>query len=379
MKIPQQIRVLSRRYDESIYSKLSLLQLIDCIVDHGDRLALEEIHNRPLFSVNRNLYFPLVAYLDRQREFAAGILSNSRNAAQISEMAYDLTLLKFSELPNESNEKKGLKVERRGTNCRFYFNAIRNTINSSYQADPPGGELEREARAAKILQRYVNRHFRFSIYEALRKSDPFWSRYYWRINDMQICVRLPVFLKGRQRQEWLENNIDNPDPEKSGETKRIQEIINRNFVTEGFTSFDEDAVDDSLDPEAKFWSKVDEYHGITLSTMVAKEKAMNIHKQRPSIQKIGESQLKKMILKIFNELPNDDYKDVNIARSFGLSKATFSRFAGSKWNQNDSQIPDLWQNTAQILSKHTMFMELAEKVGIWEKVKSIAKKSTKRI
>ena len=84
--------------------------------------------------------------------------------------------------------------------------------------------------------------------------------------------------------------------------------------------------------------------------------------------------LKKMILQIFNELPNDEYEDTKIASAFGLSKATFSRFAGSKWNENDSQIPDLWLNTAQILSKHEIFMELAEKAGIWEKVQHILNK-----
>jgi hypothetical protein len=86
-----------------------------------------------------------------------------------------------------------------------------------------------------------------------------------------------------------------------------------------------------------------------------------------------------MILQIFDELPNDNYKDARIAREFNLSKATFSRFAGSKWSQNDSQIPDLWLNTAQIISKHDIFKELAEKAGLWEKVKSAANENSAKI
>jgi len=328
MKIPQRIRALSRRYDESIYSKLSILQLIDCVVDHGDRLALEEIHNRPLFVVmHHNLYLPLVAYLYRRKEFMAGILSNSQNATEISEMAYDLTILKFSKLPDENSKKADLKVKLGRTNCRLYFDAIRKAIKSSYRADPPDGELEREARAAKILQMYVNRHFRFSTYEALRKADRFWSRYYWRVNGAQICVKLPVFLTGKKRQEWLEKNVENPDPNCPGETERIQEIINRNFAKERYSPFDEDEADPSFNTESLFWSKIDEYHGIMLSKVVAQEKAMNIHRQRPKIQNLGKSKLEKMILHIFDNLPNDDYKDVEIARAFNLSKATFSRFA----------------------------------------------------
>jgi hypothetical protein len=267
--------------------------------------------------------------------------------------------------------------------CRSYFRAIQLSVNKSYQADPPAGELEREARAATILQRFLNRHFRFSINEALRKTDRFWTRYYWRIgNEAQICVKLPVVLAGRRRCEWLEKNIDNPDPKRPGEAKRIQEIINRKFTRERFTVFE--AANASLDPEkndpeSKFWSKEDEHHGIMLSKVVAKEKVMTIHRQRPKIQNLGKSKLEKMILQIFDDLPNDDYKDVKIARAFNLSKATFSRFAGSKWNQNDSEIPDLWQNTAKILSEHTIFRELAEKAGVWEKVKSITNKNTQRI
>jgi hypothetical protein len=257
------------------------------------------------------------------------------------------------------------------------------SVNRSYQADPPAGELEREARAAKILQRYVNKHFRFSIYEGLRKADRFWTRYYWRIGgEDQICVKLPVVLAGSNRKRWLENNVDNPDPKRHGEAKRIQEIINRKFIREMFTPFE--AVGASLDPEkndpeSKFWSKEDEHHGIMLSKVVAKEKVMTIHRQRPKIQNLGKSKLEKMILQIFDDLPNDDYKDVKIARAFSLSKATYSRFAGSKWNQNDSEIPDLWQNTAKILSEHTIFREMAEKAGVWEKVKSITNKNTQRI
>jgi hypothetical protein len=318
----------------------------------------------------------LIQYLNWLQELAASRLSNIRNSDEISEIAYDLAVTKFSELPNEKEE--GMK--RRGAGCRLYFRAIQLSVNKSYQADPPAGELEREARAATILQRYLNRHFRFSIYEALRKTDRFWTRYYWRIGDeAQICVKLPVVLAGRRRCEWLEKNIDNPDPKRPGEAKRIQEIINRKFTRERFTPLE--AASASLDPEkndpeTKFWAKAKELHGIMLSKVVAKEKVMNIHRQRPKIKNLGKSKLEKMILQIFDDLPNDDYKDVKIARAFNLSKATFSRFAGSKWSQNDSQIPDLWLNTAQIISKHDIFRELAEKAGVWEKVKSAANKSS---
>jgi len=375
MNTPQLFRLSDSQSGMSPYSRMSLMRLFNFIVEDSDGLALEEVHNRPLF-LAKGALLRLIQYLNWLRELAANRLLDIRNSDEISEIAYDLAVTKFSELPNEKEE--GMK--RRGAGCRLYFRAIQLSVNRSYQADPPAGELERETRAAKILQRYVNRHFRFSIYEALRIADRFWSRYYWRIGgEDQICVKLPVVLAGSKRRAWLEKNIDNPDPKRPGEAKRIQEIINRKFIREMFTPFE--AVSASLDPEkndpeTKFWSKEDEHNGIMLSKVVAKEKAINIRKQRPAVRKLGKSKLKKMILQIFDDLQNDDYKDVKIARAFNLSKATFSRFAGSKWRQNDSQIPDLWLNTAQIISKHDIFRELAEKAGVWEKVKLAANKSS---
>jgi len=379
MKLPQKFHLTSGHSQTTKYSEFPLLQLIDCIVDYGDRRALREIHNRPLFVINSNMYLPLVAYLDRRREFSVGKLSNSQNTTEISEMAYDLSLRKFSELPDENNEKDDLKLKLGSTDCRLYFNAIRTTIKNSYQTDPPSGELEREARAAKMMQRYVNRHFRFSIYEALRKADRFWTRYFWKVKDAQVCVKLPVFLTGRKRREWLEKNIESPDPKSPGEAERIQKIINRNFAKERYSPFDGDEADPSFDIETIFWSKIDEYYGIMLSKIVAREKAINIHRQRPKIRNLGKIKLEKMILQIFDDLKGGEYKDVEIARAFHLSKATFSRFAGSKWSRNDSQIPDLWLNTAYIISKHAVFKELAEKAGIWERVNSVAIKSAQRM
>jgi hypothetical protein len=375
MKTTQLFHVSGHQKEESIYSTLPLRRLFDRIVDVSDLLALEEVHNRPLFSAKGTL-LRLIQYINWLRELAASRLSNIRNSDEISEIAYDLAVAKFSELPNEQEEG----VKRRGTDCRLYFRAVRMSVDSSYQTSPPAGELAQEARAATILQKYLNRHFRYSLFEGFRRADRFWSMYNWNLSGgAQISLKLPVSLAGGDRKRWLEKNIEDPDPKRPGEAKRIQEIINRKFIREMFMPFE--AVGDSLDPEkndpeTKFWSEEDEYHGIMLSKVVAKEKAMNIHRQRPKIKNLGKSKLEKMILQIFDDLPNDDYKDVKIARAFNLSKATFSRFAGSKWSQNNPKIPDLWLNLSQVIANHKIFIEMAEKAGVWEKVKSAANKSS---
>lgn len=80
-----------------------------------------------------------------------------------------------------------------------------------------------------------------------------------------------------------------------------------------------------------------------------------------------------MIITIFDALYREKFEDNRIAKAFGLSKATFSRFAGSKWFTNlesgAAHIPDLWMNTAKMLATTPDFMELATAAGILPKLK----------
>jgi hypothetical protein len=267
--------------------------------------------------------------------------------------------------------RKGKKisniVKQEGSNCRLYFKAVLDRTNQSFKTKPPTGELEQEARVSKILQGFVRRHFYLSWLEAARNSNPFWSRYYWNVKNHKICVWLPVSLKGRKRREWLEQNIKNIDLSRPQERQRIQAIINRKFVRERFVPYNEaiDTGHDEISPIQVDWEKTS---GMSLAQIVAEEKALNIQKQRPSIRALGETQLRKMILQIFDDIRYDDYKDGKVAKNFGLTKATFSRFAGSRWRQIDSSIPDLWRNTAQMLKEHPIFRQVVKDMGFWDQV-----------
>jgi hypothetical protein len=84
--------------------------------------------------------------------------------------------------------------------------------------------------------------------------------------------------------------------------------------------------------------------------------------------------LKRLILRIFKDLSGGKYEDKKVARRFGLSKATFSRFAGSRWLTTQSAVPDLWRNTAEVLSTHPIFKEVAINTGFWEQVQSALKR-----
>jgi hypothetical protein len=366
----------------SFYKSLSLVELITRIVDAGDRYALEEFHNnRTVFCYKKGQALRLIEYLDRLRESATKRSWPSRNAFEVADKAYDMTLDKFNNLPGKTKscaaqgENIGHDVKQVGSNCCLYFKAFLNHINTSFTAKPPVGELEQEARASKSLQGLVRRNFYFSLLEAVRGTNPLWSRYYWNVNNHKICVWLPVSLKGRKRQQWLEKNISDPNPLRPGERQRVQAIINRKMIRESIVSFDDTI---KIKNEKNTFQLLDWKATSSLAKAVAEEKAINIQQQRRSIRALGKTNLKKMIIKIFEDISYDDYKDSETAKHFGLTKATFSRFAGSRWNQTGSSIPDLWRNTAQVLKDHPIFRQVAKDAGFWGKVVTTVERSAIR-
>jgi hypothetical protein len=114
MRTTQLFPVSDHCREESIYSKLPLALLFSLIQVLGDRLALEEVHDRPLFLAEGAL-LRLIHYINWLRELAVSGFSNIRNPDEISEMAYGLTVAKFSELLNEQDHSM---ERRRGKSCR---------------------------------------------------------------------------------------------------------------------------------------------------------------------------------------------------------------------------------------------------------------------
>jgi hypothetical protein len=358
------------------YRNLPLMKLVQEIVDKGDRLALEEFHNnRTLFRYSEGPPLRFSDYLNELRESTARELWLAPNVFEVADQAYDLTLDKFNNFPGKkessfkAQDEIGGNMKRKGADCRLYLNVFLKRAACSFATNPPSSHIEEEARAAKMMQGLVRRHFYFSLLEALRQANPFWSRYNWMVQGDKICVWLPVSLAGRDRRRWLENNIDNPDPLREGERERIQSIIYKKLVREKFVGLGEDT-EDSSGEEFLPSSNPDKTFGASLAETVAREKAMNINRQRRSIRALGKKRLKHLILRIFEAISCDEYKDGKAARDCGLSKSTFSRFAGSRWLEAKTAIPDLWRNTAEVLSTHPALKEVAISTGAWKQVQS---------
>jgi hypothetical protein len=351
-------------------------------VKESDPLALKEFHNnRTVFRFRsgekREMRF--IEFMNGLCERVEKDKSLGRQAFEIAAKAYDLTLDKFSNLPGQPSSplKADLDKDRAerggGSDCRYYYKAYLARITKLFKNKPPASQIEAEEREALCMQGLVRNHFYKSQLEAMRRLYTFWSRYTWIINGGAIRVWLPVFIRGRKRGEWLAKNITDPDPKSPNEKQRIQRMINEKLVFQAM----EGQLEDLADPDTEqnqIWSKTEEQFGISLAIVVADEKAKNIHEQRRSIRNLGEEKLKHLILRIFEDIKYDDYQDKEIATDFGLSKATFSRFAGSDWAKTKSMIPDLWLNTAKILSHHDGFREVALETGYLKEVETTLEK-----
>ena len=113
-----------------------------------------------------------------------------------------------------------------------------------------------------------------------------------------------------------------------------------------------------------------------LPRTVAEEKVGSIASQRPAVQDLGARKLRRHILHIFDDLAKDSYEPGRIADEIGLSRATMSRFAGSRWSgriTDDMQgpVPDLWLNTAKMLATDERFMRIVRSAGLSERIEQV--------
>lgn len=370
--------VITSGSDEPLfYHGLSLAQLAQRIVGQDDLLALSEFHNhRTPFRTTGRGGLRFIEFLDELREGPTSYRLLGSGANQ-RERAFDLTVDKFTNLP--SRRFGGKPVKRGGADCRYYFQAFLDCFEMTKDQRGITDPLRQEALAASLLQGGVVRQFYLSCLEARRNGNPTVSRYSWHVDHGVLSLWMPVSMSGWGRRQWLLANVTDADPSRPGERQRVQGLIDRLLNMPKVERLDEGVHqtaggNDSGDAASAWLEREATVHG--LAKIVADEKAQNISRQRPAIRAIGRRPLKKMILRIFDDLSRDQYEEGKLARAFGLSKATFSRFAGSQWGSGDSgRIPDLWANTAQTLAAHRPFVEAAQEAGIWQRVQDTLARS----
>ena len=359
------------------YQSMAVTELVERIVKSSDRLALREFHDhRTLFRLRGGRPMLLAEFVEALRSTSWAVMITGHRH-DVLERAYDITIDKFTSLP-ENLDIAEIQITT-SPDCRYYFRAFLQLMMKWIQDNPAMIPLKKEIKAAQILQHLVVRHFRFSCMEAKRSSNLSRSRYAWHVNGGVIYVQMPNQVRGRQRRIWLDANVENPNPTRPDEKHRVQEIIDKRLGVPKHESLGDNEYhvshqDTSNTPIASLIQKEINVQG--LAEVVAGEKAENLHSQRPAIRSLGRAKLKKLILRIFENLSEGHHAENKLADEFGLSKATYSRFAGSHWKGGSAvKPPDLWKNVALTLARHEAFMEIAEEAGVWKDIERILQES----
>jgi hypothetical protein len=358
-----------------MYRHSSLLKLAELIAHNGDSQALRELHeNRSVFYHHDGGPLRLAEFVDRLRQSRPAWRWCGRRL-DILDGAYDLTINKFSHLPDVKENDAQLK--QKGSDCRLYYAAyIRHAIKK-IETESYDSIVEKEGRMATLLQNFVIHHFRLSCLECNRTGPELTRRYLWKVNGATLSVRMPVQIPGSQCSRWLAENIGDFDLTRPGERLRVQALVDRLAAKQRLFSLDnidKNEVAVSL-PRRSVTEQEVEIKG--LAGAVADEKVGNIAFQRPAIQKLGKNRLKKLIHHIFDSLASGKYEASRIAENAGISQATFSRFAGSRWSSRpeispNTAVPDLWRNTAEALACCPPFVEAAQTAGLWKRIEQIA-------
>lgn len=360
------------------YARSSLMDLIYQIVEGDSGPALREfLEYRRIFHWGPGPTVSLPTYLFALRDASLNRARSPKYRFDIVDRAYDITLDKFSRLPHsisdatDSSATSAAAAPGGGIDCRNYYRAFltyyakRNTEHLS--------ALEREGNAAFLLQKFLLRHFYFSLLESSRQLRPDVHRYTWFVGGRTFCVYMPRSMSGKEKREWLERNIETAEVNGCDGREHIQRIIQDrlwpNYVVDStLHPVDAACCESSLLPLP--WSKM---YGVTsggFAHALAEEKAANIEQLRPSIRILGPDRLKRLILAIFDDLETGGYQAGSLARLFRLSESSLSRFAGTHWTKGDLQgrVPDLWRNMAHVVSRNTDFIEAAQAAGVWEQI-----------
>lgn len=370
---------MSSQLDEgrTRYAMMTLHDLARQIVVASDPHALVELHQRTAFYPNGTGPVCLADLVDYLRRQAMG------RGNEHADEAYDLTIDKFSRLDRKGDQdtasgSAGQQPRRLGMDCRRYFAAFVKYLDEQQATTGWMAALEREMFEGKVLQQLVCRHFHLSLRE--RHRSAFMTRYVWHLPGGALTLFMPRSISGRARRQWLEQNVKDVDPAQPNEQVRIQAIIDEKIGQPRLFSLSEEGGMDRRHLLAhRALSRGEDPLAISvegLADTVAREKAANIHQQRPAIRALGEQKLREMIRQIFDGLMDDGYRLVDVAQQYGVSKATLSRFAGIRWDGGQNAdlypVPDLWRNTAGVVGSDPDFVEAAKRAGVWQRIKAVA-------
>jgi hypothetical protein len=371
------LRVIDRQTQQwkALLTRDSSIDLIQRIVIHSDRLAIKVLlETRKLFRLRDEPSLLLPEFLMKLRDRLAPPERFDIDKGKVADCAYDLTLAKYSNLPELSQEnpdQDDYSSRAKGPDCRNYYRAFLRCVQCRIDQGETRNQAQEEASVASLLQGLVYKNFLFSRLECER-ATPFSVRYTWNVAGVRLILWYPSYMSAREFREWLKENVRDLNPGAPNEQRRIQELVDSNLPRGYHIPLDERGPEQASVVE-EGPSSVEFYEGLaftgSLADTVAQEKARNIQNLRPAMRRMGRRNLERCVLQIFSSLAAGDYNATRVAEQYGISKAALSRFAGTAWFEKTKErgsvrIPDLWRNTAMVLAGSPVFMETVLTSGV---------------
>ncbi len=354
-----------------------LHRLVERIFEDNDRTALHELLDRPLCIWEFKKRIKILDFVYAlHTNFARG--SNHL----LAENAYSKTVDKFTNIPEVSRDcepsKKGdgRSAEYSRIDCRNYYSAWLKLFLK--KVDMQTTALQQEVLAAATMQKFVAKHFFLSVAEARRSANPHVHRYLYPVNGRSISLYLPKSMSGSEKRAWLENEIKEFSLDDLHERERLQALIDMKLNRGAGERFHEtlEAGRLSADVTLAICQVEQEFLMQGVAETVAKEKVEIIGQLKPSVRALGKDKLKDMILAVFEGHESGELAEGALARRFGMSAPSFSRFCGSAWAKGKAKpclekIPVLWKNLAQLFARHEQFIKVAKRTGVWKRVQEI--------
>ncbi len=361
------------------YAQISLVELIERIVEASDAAAVRELHDHrmPFRIGGQQRRLTLTAFVAALCEMP-WMRRLCGHDQLIIDRAYDLTIDRFSSLPRESGDP--WRAPSNSPDCRHYFGSVLEAVRNLASAHGPVHGLKQEAAASRILQQRVLNHAWLACREACRSRNVTRSRYAWKLNGCALYIWMPATIAGHRRRNWLEENIPDANPMRPGEAIRVQSIVDEYFGIQHVFSLSGDPPIDvpcgDQNPAPSSWDK-NERLPFDLAAVIADEKAGRIDQLRPAIRALGPERLRSLIVQVFALLKDDSFQQNEIAKAFHITPPSLSRFAGKDWD-DVGHVPDLWVNCAHVLSENEDYIEAAIAAGVWDMVQAIIEKDGKR-
>jgi hypothetical protein len=368
------------------YRRLTPFRLFEGIVEQGDRQAIREILRRRFFQWGGGPALCLVDFVMALRSRLPE-KHTGRFATEVLDKAYEIAIDKFSRLPEcaeggPSPQEGGGTMPACGVDCRNYYRSLVKIVREKVPATL--NPLERDAQTVVLFQRFVIRHFNFALKEAVRTSNVHVQRYAWTTDGETYVLHMPRAMTGEEKRRWLEEHVPPPWRNGPGSLQRIQTLVDQRLMLDAEERHRKAVSRSQYGNQAdRPWSLEYECSQSGLAGALAAEKALHIDAQRPSIQALGRERLTRLVQDVFAGLARGAYHEGRLARRYGLSRSTFSRFCGSEWCRGQQagrkrKVPDLWANLAGLMARHEGFREAAQAASVWDTVQAVVRNSRMR-